>query len=167
MTKQQQEIQSKIDQIITLFNGLVEESKEGANITALETLALIKDCKLLDLIKLKVNEIERYGFEEIPNYQQGNEKTIELNGFKFEPRNGGRYYEFKHLEKWQERKKNVDEYARKELKDYEAKLIAMLVTKTSSVGNTEMYNEDGELVELEDLPKMKYKKSSIVVKPVK
>ncbi len=76
-------------------------------------------------------------------------------GFLFEVRKGRITYDFKGVEQW--------EFFNKQKQDYETKLKTILKAKINGAVHANV-TEDGEEIQL---PKIKYGKSSVVLKPKK
>ncbi len=94
-------------------------------------------------------EIEALALEEAELY----EKNFELQGFKFERRNGATRYSFKHIPQWNELQQSV--------KDFEAMSKQAL---KAGANRMQVADENGEEI---PLPKVTHSKDSLIVKPVK
>lgn len=101
---------------------------------------------LLKHVKKCSDEIKEGAMTEMDKHG----KNATLYGFKFEKRNGGKTYDFKHLKQWN--------FLKNEMKNYEQQRINYLE-------NTDGFSEEtGEI--FEDLPKVKYRSDSLIVKKV-
>jgi len=127
------------------FTQLVQDVHDG-NESALKAYAIINDSiKLLTSCK---KEIEEAAKKEGSTYGA---KTFNEYGYVFEMRNGGRVWDFKHLDEWQQ--------ANVKKKAIEEKYKTAFNAKAN--GFSGLNEETGEIIEL---PKVSYKSDSLIVK---
>jgi len=141
-------IQTIQDQIIS-----ISDKVENGKINLLAALILFEELKKgledsLDMVKQfkyeNQNEID----------SQAKEYDGYYNGWKIELRNGGKTFDFKSIPEWQE--------AEKSKKSIEEKYKSMWIAKTNGNPRANV-SEDGEELQL---PEIKYRKSSVILKKV-
>lgn len=120
-------------------------SVESGNANALEVFAVVKTIeKMFGDTKVKVDSLA------LSEAESFGKSTFEAHGCKFELRNGGKTYDYKHIKEWSDAKKNLEEI--------EAKYKLAFDSKEK---NIMAVSDDGEVLEL---PKVTYRKSSLIVK---
>lgn len=123
---------------------IIDNVKSGKQ-EALTVLKALKDFKKEFDIQLK--EIELIALEEAKNY----DKNFELDGFKFEKRNGRATYDYKGIQEWSEIKES--------LKATEDKYKGAYLQYQKGI--TPIDSKTGEVIEL---PKVSYSKDVLIVK---
>lgn len=122
---------------------IIENVKEGKQ----EALNVLKDVKeFKKYFDGLVKEVEEIALEEASSY----ESNFELNGLKFEKRNGRATYNYKKIDIWVAKKN--------ELKEIEDNLKANFSAFKRGVT---MVSEDGEVL---PVPEVSYSKDVLIVK---
>jgi hypothetical protein len=120
-------------------------SVESGNSNPLEVFAVVKTIeKMFSDLKSK---IDGYALDEAERFGKS---SFEDFGCKFELRNGGKMFDYKHIPEWSEAKKNLE--------NVEAKYKLAFENNEKNIMSV---SNDGEVLEL---PKVSFRKSSLIVK---
>lgn len=123
---------------------LVQDVLDG-NESGLTALAVLREEK--KLIDNCIKQVEEIALEEAGRYT---EKTFQHQDLFIEKRSGGRVYDFKHIEEWNVYKEN--------LKNCEERYKQAYLASEKGLN---IATNDGELL---DLPKVIYRKDSLIIK---
>lgn len=88
--------------MLSKIAAMVEAAEDG-NANPLEVYAEIEI--LLKELKLAKDQIFQLAYDEA---EKQNDKTFEMNGFKFERRDGGGRFDYKGIDYWELKKKELD-----------------------------------------------------------
>ena len=136
-----------------IIKEVIEDYEKGKR-SVLDTLLLLENAKeklnkAMDTIKkFKEDNLEKIS-SEASEHKEG------YKGYKIEYRSGGKIYDFKNIPEWQN--------AEKKKKEIESKYRSMFEAKQKGLSFANISDDGEEMI----MPKISYRKSSIVIKEIK